>query len=49
LGELLVVVALLTILAGVLLPAFAQTREVARRARCLSNLKQLALAHHLYV
>jgi prepilin-type N-terminal cleavage/methylation domain-containing protein/prepilin-type processing-associated H-X9-DG protein len=49
LGELLVVVALLTVLAGVLLPVFAQAREVARRTRCLSNLKQLALAHHLYV
>jgi prepilin-type N-terminal cleavage/methylation domain-containing protein/prepilin-type processing-associated H-X9-DG protein len=47
--ELLVVVAVLAILAAVLLPVFAQTRDAARRIRCLSNLRQLATAHHIYV
>jgi len=49
LSELLVVVALFTILAGVLLPVFAHARECARRTRCLSNLRHLALAHQVYV
>jgi prepilin-type processing-associated H-X9-DG protein len=47
--ELLVLVAMLVILTAILLPAFAQARDAARRARCISNLKQLALAHQLYV
>jgi prepilin-type N-terminal cleavage/methylation domain-containing protein/prepilin-type processing-associated H-X9-DG protein len=47
--ELLVVVAVLTIIAGLLFPVVAQARDAARRARCLSNLRQLALAHQLYV
>ncbi len=41
--EMLVVVAILGILAAILFPAFARARENARRASCMSNLKQLDL------
>ena len=42
--ELLVVIAIIAILAAILFPVFAQAREKARQASCLSNTKQLALA-----
>jgi prepilin-type N-terminal cleavage/methylation domain-containing protein/prepilin-type processing-associated H-X9-DG protein len=47
--ELLVAVAILTLLAAILFPVFSQARDMARRAACLSNLRQLAAAHQLYV
>lgn len=47
--ELLTVVATMAVLAGILYPVFARARETARRTSCLSNLHQLAAAHHLYV
>lgn len=47
--ELLVVVSIIVILAAILFPVFAQAQDAARRSRGLSNLRQLALAHHLYV
>lgn len=41
--ELLVVIAIIALLAAILFPVFAQAREKARAASCLSNLKQMGL------
>jgi prepilin-type N-terminal cleavage/methylation domain-containing protein/prepilin-type processing-associated H-X9-DG protein len=41
--ELLVVIAIIAILASILFPVFARARENARRASCMSNLKQINL------
>jgi prepilin-type N-terminal cleavage/methylation domain-containing protein/prepilin-type processing-associated H-X9-DG protein len=46
--ELLVVIAIIAILAAILFPVFAQAREKARQATCLSNLKQLTLGWVMY-
>jgi len=46
--ELLVVIATIAILAAVLFPVFAQARERAKSAACLSNLKQLGVAFRMY-
>jgi prepilin-type N-terminal cleavage/methylation domain-containing protein/prepilin-type processing-associated H-X9-DG protein len=46
--ELLVVIAIIAILAAILFPVFAQAREKARQATCLSNLKQVGLALQMY-
>ena len=47
--ELLVVIAIIAILAAILFPVFAQARESARRASCLSNLRQMTNAFLMYV
>jgi len=47
--ELLVVVAVIAVLAAILLPLFAQAREAARGASCLSNQRQVGAAVQLYV
>jgi prepilin-type N-terminal cleavage/methylation domain-containing protein/prepilin-type processing-associated H-X9-DG protein len=41
--ELLIVIAIIALLAAILFPVFARARESARRASCLSNLKQIGL------
>ena len=46
--ELLVVIAIIAILTAILFPVFARARENARRASCMSNLKQIGLGMMQY-
>ncbi|MCX6924327.1 MAG: type II secretion system protein [Verrucomicrobia bacterium] len=46
--ELLGVIAIVAILAGLLLPTLVTAREEAESANCLSNLKQVDLSHAMY-
>ena len=46
--ELLVVIAIIAILAAILFPVFARARAKANQTKCLSNLKQLVTAAHMY-
>src|SRR3954454_8547490 len=46
--ELLVVIAIIAILAAILFPVFAQARDKARQAVCLSNCKQVGTALQMY-
>jgi prepilin-type N-terminal cleavage/methylation domain-containing protein len=47
--ELLVVIAIIAILAAILFPVFAQARDKARQATCVSNMKQIGLAMNMYL
>ncbi len=46
--ELLVVIAIIGILAAILFPVFAQAKESAKKANCISNLRQMSLAYIMY-
>lgn len=46
--ELLIVIAIIAVLAGMLLPALNQARQTAFGAKCQSNLKQFGTAFSLY-
>jgi prepilin-type N-terminal cleavage/methylation domain-containing protein/prepilin-type processing-associated H-X9-DG protein len=46
--ELLVVIGVLALLAGLLFPVLSEARHAARRSGCVSNLKQLGVAFALY-
>lgn len=47
--ELLVVMGIIGILLGVTIPAVQSSRGAARRAHCLSNLRQIGVAMQMYV
>ncbi len=46
--ELLVVIAVIAVLMAILMPALNRAREQGKRAACLNNVKQMALAWNLY-
>ena len=46
--ELLIVIAIIAILAGMILPAFNKAREAARAADCRSREKQIGTAFFMY-
>jgi prepilin-type N-terminal cleavage/methylation domain-containing protein/prepilin-type processing-associated H-X9-DG protein len=47
--ELLVVIAIVAVLAAILLPVFATARDTARKAACISNLREIGIATRMYV
>ncbi|RRK01356.1 prepilin-type N-terminal cleavage/methylation domain-containing protein [Opitutaceae bacterium TAV4] len=46
--ELLAVIAIIGVLAAIILATLGNVRAKARQTRCLSNLRQLQMANHLY-
>ncbi|MFM7816869.1 MAG: type II secretion system protein, partial [Verrucomicrobiota bacterium] len=47
--ELLVVIAVIAILASLVMPALGRAQSMGRSAACLSNLRQVGVAWHLYL
>ncbi|MDR1279479.1 MAG: prepilin-type N-terminal cleavage/methylation domain-containing protein [Opitutaceae bacterium] len=46
--ELLTVIAIIGILAAIIIPTVSRVRESARRAECVSNIRQIIAAAHLF-
>jgi prepilin-type N-terminal cleavage/methylation domain-containing protein len=46
--ELLVVIAIIAVLIAILLPVLSKVKQAANRTACMSNLRQLSMAYHLY-
>jgi prepilin-type N-terminal cleavage/methylation domain-containing protein len=46
--ELLIVIGIIAVLAGLLFPVFTSVRERARITYCINNLKQVGAALHMY-
>ena len=47
--ELLIVISIIAILAGMLMPALSRARDMAYRATCLNNQKEIGLAFSFYL
>ena len=46
--ELLVVISVIALLLGILMPTLSNVKEIARRTKCLSNVRQLGITLQLY-
>lgn len=47
--ELLVIIAIIAVLAAILFPVLAQSKEAAKKTSCLSNMRQMGTAFALYL